>query len=112
MTEVLPSLSIYGPDLVGVLMPPLIEILNKDIPEEKTTERFMASLALCFVVALVLRWNELMIGSAEQVLTTFGLIFTESQIVYKTYFKDSFIRAKIKEKFQPSNYSDEDNPLG
>lgn len=109
MNQLMPTLSLYGPDLVGIVMPPIIEILNKDIAKEKTTERFLASMAICFVVALILKWNSLMAGSPEQLIASFGIIFTESQVVYNIYFKKSFIKEKINEKFAPSK---EEEPLG
>lgn len=109
MQSVMPALSLYGPDLVGILMSPVIEILNKDIAKEKTTERFLASMAICFVVAFLLKWNQVMAGSPEELIASFGIIFTESQVVYKLYFKDSFIRAKIQERLAPTP---EEEPLG
>lgn len=109
MNQIMPALSLYGPDLVGVLLPPIIEILNKDIAKEKVTERFLGSMAICFVVALLLKWNSLMTGSPEELVTSFGIIFTESQVIYNLYFKKSFIKAKINEKFAPSP---KEEPLG
>lgn len=98
MEQIIPTLSLYSPDLVGVLIPPIVEILNKDIPEEKATKRFLVSILVCFIAAMILRWDQLMAGSATQLLTSFGLIFTESQVVYRLYFKDSFIRHKLQER--------------
>ena len=103
--------SLYAPELIGVLLPPVIEILNRDIPQEKQKERFLATLAICFVVALLLKWNSLVLGNVEQLLVSFGLIFTESQAVYRLYFKDSYFRAKLKARLDKINSSN-DEPLG
>lgn len=109
MEQVTPLLTLYGPDLVGVLLPPVIEIVNKNLPEDASTKKFLSAMAICFMAALLLKWNSLMAGSLDQLLASFGLIFTESQVVYRLYFKDSFIKVKINEKFVPTPQKE---PLG
>lgn len=84
--------------VVGLAMPPLIDILNKDIAPEKQTERFLSTFAICFCVAAIFNLNNIMVNSWGAVFTSFGLIFTESQLVYKTYFKDSYLRSKLLER--------------
>ncbi len=101
-TSVVPFLGILSaqaPNFVGILLPPIIQVINKDIPQEREKERFWASVVICFAVAILLKWNDLLYGSPESVLTSAGIIFAESQIVFKTYFKDSWLQDKIKERF-------------
>lgn len=85
-----------APNLVGVVLPVLIDVLNKNLAPDKDKERFFVSAGVCLVVAVILKWNSLTYGSSEALLASFTLIFTESQIVYKLYFKDSFLRDKLQ----------------
>lgn len=82
-----------APDLVGLIMPVLISFLNKDVVSGK--ERFIVTLMTCLGVSTILKWQDLVYGSPEQVLLSAGVIFTESQVVYKMYFEQSFLNLKI-----------------
>ncbi len=88
-------------DFVGLVMPPIIQILAKDIPVEKEKERFLATTAICLALAVILKWNELILGSYEQVLASFGVIFIEAQAVYKLYFKNSALRDVMDKRLTP-----------
>jgi hypothetical protein len=94
-------------DFIGLLMPPVIQILNKDIPGEKEKERFLATIAICLTAAAILKWNELMVGSIDQLLASFTLIFVEAQVVYKLYFKTSAVKGFIDERLTP-----DEQPVG
>jgi hypothetical protein len=84
--------------VVGIIMPPLIDILNKDIPKEREVSRFIATFAICFATAIVFDFNKLMYNSWGELLTTVGIIFTESQVIYRLYFKNSYLRSKMLER--------------
>jgi len=85
-----------APFLVGVVMPPIVELLNRDVKSE--TERYIVSVLLCFLAAILLHWREVEVGSPETVLAYATLIFMESQTVYRLYFKKSRIRGLMHEK--------------
>lgn len=92
-----------APLLVGFILPPLVEVLNRDVSNPK--ERLIVSLLTCFVVAVTLHWREIAYGSPEQVLAFSGIIFTESQLTFKLYFADSWAREKIQQKVGSVNAS-------
>ena len=108
MNETLLLLSTHAPNLIGFILPPIIEVLNKDIPADKmmtfkflkfsfeVEEKFMATLAICLSAAAILNASNIAVGNVEQVVASFGIIFTESQAVYRLYFKDSWLRDKIQ----------------
>ena len=118
MNEILPILTTHAPNLIGFILPPVIEVLNKDIPSDKkiniglgrfsfpVEEKFLATLSICLCAAAVLNIQKIAVGSPEEVITSFGLIFTESQAVYRLYFKDSWLREKIQDAT-----SEEEDPL-
>ena len=85
-----------APHLVGFLMPPIVEVLNKDV--KGANERFLVTVFVCLLAATILHWNELIYGSPEQLLASAGIIFTESQVVFKLYFQNSWVRWKIQTK--------------
>lgn len=81
---------------VGLAMPPIIDIINKDVKNSK--ERFFVTLLVCITAGLVLRWNDLTAGNTEELLGAMGVIFMESQAVYRLYFKNSNARSMIATK--------------
>lgn len=94
-------MTVNAVDFVGLVMPPIIQILAKDIPAEKEKERFLATIAICLALAIILRWNEVILGSYEQVLGSFGIIFIEAQTVYKLYFKNSALKDEMDKRLTP-----------
>lgn len=80
-------------ELVGFLLPPVIDLVNRKV--NNPTLRFWITLAISLIMGAIIRWDEIGLGNPEVVLASAAIIFTESQIVYKTYWKDSGIRRKI-----------------
>lgn len=113
-------LSLHGQDLVGVALPFLIDAVSKDVPEDATIklqfwrlsydidERLLVSLVVCFVAALYLTWDKFTVITPEGLLTYFGIVFTEAHLVYKLYFKNSWVRGR----FQTKVLRVEEPPLG
>lgn len=85
-----------APQLVGFILPPFVEILNRDVKQDG--ERYFVSLMACAFVAILLHFNEITTSSPETIVTTAGIIFLESNTTYKLYFQDSGLRSLIKEK--------------
>lgn len=88
-----------APELVGIVLPPVVDFINKDVPNEQ--EKFIVTVLVCLVAALFLKWNNITYGTPEAIFLTASIIFLESQAVFKLYFKNSYIREKIKEKVEP-----------
>lgn len=86
-------------ELLGFILPPVVQILNKDVHTER--ERFIVSLIICLMSALVVKWNELITGDTEDMMVYAMLIWTESQVIYRMYFKTSAIQQRIQEKLNP-----------
>lgn len=84
------------PNIVGFMMPPLVELLNKDV--HSSGEKRIVALLACFAVAVGLHWNEIAYGTPELAIASFVIIFAESQTVFKIYFNDSWLRGTIQEK--------------
>lgn len=98
--------STHSPELVGFILPPIVEILNKDIDDQR--ERFIVSCLVCFLVASLLDWKYIAAGTPEALIGTFTIIFAESQLVFKTYFANSTIRYKISGRLdEPNSYQHE-----
>lgn len=81
-------------DLVGIILPPIIDFINVHIAN--STLRFWISLIICVAVATLLNIDKLT-GSTDLpgLLSKIAITFTEAQIVYKTYYEKSSLRAKI-----------------
>ena len=91
-------------EAIAFLLPSLIEIVNKKVEDangEPLTEadRTVVSFFVCFLVMLVLNWQAIKVGDVQQALTSFGTIFTISYAVFKLYWKNSYFRARMQEKY-------------
>jgi hypothetical protein len=84
----------HAPQLAGVILPPFIQLLNKDVPDSRT--RFIISVCTCIITATVINWHKIMIGTPDTFYTSTLLIFIESEAVYRLYFKRSWLQAKLQ----------------
>ena len=93
-------MSINAPQLVGFILPPLVTVLNTDVTDHKA--KFLVTLVVCFFVAIFLNLGKLITGDAvssvEATLQSLLLVFTESQAVYRLYFKGSVLESHIEAK--------------
>jgi hypothetical protein len=78
----------HAPFLVGFILPPLVQVINKDI--ESSGQRLVVSLVICFLCGVILKWGSVENGNPEEVLKHAGLIFAESHTVYQLYFKERY----------------------
>lgn len=83
--------------LAGFILPPFVDWLNREVPDE--TERFIVTLIACAFLAVLFKWDSLLFGNPEAVAATIGVIFLESQLIFKLYFKDSWLRSKLYKQF-------------
>lgn len=93
----------YAPYLIGLILPPVVELLNKDIPNDNM--RFIVSCALCVLAAILIDWKPLQAGSIDPQRFSFLalLIFGESQTIFKLYFQSSWLRQKIQTSINSVN---------
>jgi len=91
-------LTTYGGQLVGFVLPPVVTLLNRDVTDSRA--KFLVALFVCLVASAVLDFGKLAEGTAwsgvEAVTATMILLFTESQVVYRLYFKGSVLEAKVE----------------
>jgi hypothetical protein len=80
-------------DLIGFILPPAIDFVNRHIAN--TTVRFLVSLLICVVVAVVINYEIFVSGDYNDLLGKIGIIFTEAQLIYKTYWANSRARVAV-----------------
>lgn len=92
-----------APNLIGFILPPFVEYLNKDVPNENA--RFVISLVACLLAALAVNWQKIAAGTMtqEQLVLLIGIIFTESQTIFKLYFQESWLRQKMQTALNSAN---------
>lgn len=87
-----------APYLIGFLLPPFVQVLNRDIPENGRS-KFIVTTIVCFLVAVILNWRTIFAetdwGSVEATLATFSFILAQSEIAYRLYFKNSALQQRI-----------------
>ncbi len=84
--------------LVGLILPPFIDFINKNIANSKV--KFVISLLVSLVVAVAVKFYEGKLtldalGNVPALLTTAGVIFAEAQVVYKLLYHNSALERKI-----------------
>ena len=80
-------------DLVGFALPFIVDVINKKFPDSPV--RFIIVLLSCIGAATLLNLDKLQSGDWGEILGKVGIIFTESQIIYHLYWKDSQARFKV-----------------
>lgn len=85
-------------DLVGFLLPPLIDVVNVKVKDEKI--RFLVSLVICVVVGAILNVDRLAAGSVEEALRSAGIVFATAQTAYRLYWKKSEVRENLRVRFK------------
>ena len=79
-------------DLAGFALPFIVDFVNKNF--SSSSVRFIITFLSCIGVAALLNMEKLQSGDWGELLGKIGLIFTESQIVYHLYWKESHLRFK------------------
>ena len=81
-------------NLLGFVLPPVIALVNQKVTNP--TARFIVSMVISLIVAVVINFQKLQYASPEQILSSAALIFTEAQIAYRAYWHaDSPVRQMI-----------------
>lgn len=94
-------------DLINVLLqlglggslPPVIDLLNKFIPNSKL--RFLVTISICLVVGALVHRSALRFETIDDVFMSFGLILSGSQTIYKSLYEDSTLQNLIRASKSP-----------
>lgn len=82
-------------ELLGLLLPPLIELINKKVTD--STWKFWISVVVCAIFGVLINFfthgNHL--GSQDDVAKSILAVFAASQISFKTVWENSQMREKI-----------------
>lgn len=87
-------------NLIGIILPPIIEVVNKDVKSDE--ERFLVACVVCFVAACVIHYPDITSGNATGLFQGFVLILGESITVFNLYWRNSFLRDKLQSKLNPT----------
>lgn len=87
--------------LFGFLLPPIIEIVNKDVQNE--TERYIIAYILCIFLACIVDYRAIFSANLNNLLATVGIVCTESNVMFQLYWKNSLVRVKLQTKLQTAN---------
>ena len=78
------------PLILGAVLPPVIDLVNKHI--SSSNMRFLISVLFALVVGGILAYFEF---GAKAVLANAGLIFVSAQTVYKLWYEQSGIHTRL-----------------
>lgn len=87
--------------LVGFILPPFIDVVNKRVESAKM--RFFISLIVSLIAAVAITYPSLSIGDVNGLLVALTIVFTEAQIVFSLYWKDSEARGRLQAKMAASD---------
>lgn len=82
--------------LIGFLLPPLVEIINKDI--QSGTERYIIAIIVSLLLAAGVDWQAIMASHLSNFLQVFCIYASESNFIFNLYWKNSLVRVKLKTK--------------
>ena len=71
-------------------MPPVIDLVNKYVPNSNA--RFLVSIVFSLLLGGLIAFSE---SGWDAVLANAGLVFVSAQAVYKLWYKDSKVHARI-----------------
>lgn len=80
--------------LVGFILPPFIDLINLKITNNLV--KFWVAMGVCFLIGLVTNLDKL--KDLESLLGNLGIIFAESQVVYRTYWEKSSARQALEKR--------------
>lgn len=80
-------------NFVGFLLPPAIDYINRYITDSRL--KFAVTLLICLVVGAIIHLGDLTWGNIDAILSSSAIVFSEAQVVYKLYWKDSSVRNRI-----------------
>jgi hypothetical protein len=81
--------------IIGFVMPPIIEYLNKDVHKRKG--KVFVTVTACIIFSLIFNWRMLLGGSLDQIIESIVLVLGGSQMAYHLYFKNSYVQHRMKE---------------
>ncbi len=82
--------------LIGFILPPGIDIINKYVPNGKV--RFLVAFLICVAAGFAVAAPKIFYagGNIVDAFTAIGMVFAEAQVVFNLYYKDSSFRAKLQ----------------
>ncbi len=82
-----------APYLSGFLLPFINDYLNQEV-SDKRNRQLIAGVS-CLFFTLLIQWDALLAGNLGDAAAVYGILFTESQGMYKLYFEDSALRERF-----------------
>ena len=80
-------------DFVGFILPFFIDLVNKFVADSRA--KFAIAMAICFLVALVLNFDQFNNLQWEEVMNKGSFLFAQAQLTYNLYWKKSTPRTKM-----------------
>ena len=74
--------------ILGAILPPIIDLLTKKVTNSKI--RFGISMFVCIIVGVIINYKTF---DLQNILGSVGIVFASAQVVYKTYWAKSNLRA-------------------
>lgn len=88
-------------ELVGILLPPLVDLINRKVGNSDA--RFWVSVSVCILVGIVVNFIQgdgfhfkTILEGVEAVSKTILIIFGIAQLVYKGVYEDSRLQKDIR----------------
>lgn len=88
-------------ELIGVLLPPLIDLINRKVAQSDA--RFWVSVVVCSLFGIVINFVQgdgfhyaTMLAGVEAVSKTILIVFGIAQLVYKGAYEDSRLQKDIR----------------
>lgn len=80
-------------NLIGLILPPFIDLINKKITDAKI--KYLVALGVSILAGLLVNLDKLNVNDIPALLGSIALIATEAQAAYKLYWEKSPIREVV-----------------
>ena len=84
-------------DLVGFIMPFVIDMVNRKV--ESKEQRFLISWGICILTATLLNLDLLMKKNWSELAGSIATVLLVAQATYKLYWEDSSARTKVLDAY-------------
>ena len=81
-------------DLLGFLLPPLVDLINARIADSRV--RYWVSMIICFAVGILVNLQS--IHDPKELFANAALVFTSAQITYHSFWEKSDTRDAMMKK--------------
>lgn len=85
--------------ILGQIMPPLIDLVNKNIQSSKV--RWLITIAICAGIGTAFNWQNLHFDNLDNILLSITTLWASAEAAYNLWYKGTSYQAQIRFNSSP-----------